>query len=112
MENLPKEFHQDWLFYMTPKQLVEAYAQAEQIAQSFWNNTGMGEEIWDEIWVDGVAYDLNVWEDEYEGGLHRSNPVHATLYPTYETENGLRDTDFDSWSIRLFTINERSKQHG
>lgn len=109
METPNQKWHKDWLFHLTPKQMVEAYAQAEVIADSFWKNTGEGEEIWDEIWVDDIAFDLNVWEDEYEGGMERTNPVHATLYPTYEDENGLRDTDFDSWCIRLFTINPKGR---
>lgn len=91
----------DWL---TDEQYTKAYAQAEEIADSFWKNTGDGEEIWDEIWVDGVAFDLNCWEEEFEGGDTRTSPVHASLYPTYETENGLRDTVVDE-CVRLFTIN-------
>lgn len=92
----------DWI---TQDQLRLAYAQAEKVFVDFCENKFMeGEEIWDEIWVDGVAYDVNCYEEEFNDEVdYRDSPCHCVLHPTIETGDGWRNTDGETY-IRLFTV--------
>ena len=91
----------DWI---TDEEYTEAYKQAEEIADNFMANKFLeGEEIWDEIWVNGKAFDINCYEEEMDMDTdERTTPVHVAIHPTIEHENGLRSTDGET-DERLFS---------
>ena len=56
----------------------EAYELAKEIADNFIANKNLeGEEIWEEIWVDGKAFDINCYEEDMNMDEEkRTTPVH------------------------------------
>lgn len=93
----------DWI---TSAELRSVYKQAEFIADDFWANKFMeGEETWNEVWVVDKAFDINCYEEDYDGRVEeRNSPVHVSVYPTYETDRGYRETNGELY-FRLFSIN-------
>ena len=91
----------DWI---TDEEYTEAYKQAEAIADNFMaNKFSEGEEIWDEIWVNGKCFDINCYEEEMDMDTdERTTPVHVAIHPTIEHDNGLRSTDGETYE-RLFS---------
>lgn len=53
------------------------------------NNQWNGEDDWFDYEYEGDVVDINVWRDD-------DNYIRATVYPTYQTSNGLT-TDTDVW---------------
>lgn len=94
--------NKDWLTF---KERIDASIMALDISADFMDNKASdGEEIWEEIWVNGKAFDLNIWEEDFNpDGKERTSPVHVSLYPTIENEDGFRETSTDDF-IRLHTI--------
>ena len=92
----------DWI---TTDQHTEASIEALTLADEFMFNKQMhGEEIWEEIWVDGKAFDVNIWEESFDPESDsRTSPVHVSLYPTVDNGRGYRQTDGER-SILLHTI--------
>ena len=92
----------DWLTF---KERIDASIMALDISADFMDNKASdGEEIWEEIWVNGKAFDLNIWEEDFNpDAKERTSPVHVSIYPTIENEDGFRETSTDDF-IRLQTI--------
>jgi hypothetical protein len=82
----------------------EAYELAKEIADNFIANKNLeGEEIWEEIWVDGKAFDINCYEEDMNMDEEkRTTPVHVSIYPTIERDDGFRDTNVGNYK-RLFS---------
>ncbi len=91
----------DWI---TDEDFKIAYVEAEKIADDFMANKFMyGEEIWDEVWINGKAFDINCYEEEMDmDSDERTTPVHVAIHPTIEHDNGLRSTDGENYE-RLFS---------
>ena len=75
----------DWI---TDEEYTEAYKQAEIIAEKFMaDKFSEGEEIWDEIWVNGKAFDINCYEEDMDMDAdERTTPVHVAIHPTIEDD--------------------------
>lgn len=91
----------DWI---TDEEYTEAYKQAEVIAESFMANKFLeGEELWEEIWVNGKAFDINCYEEDFDMDEdERTTPVHIVIHPTIEDGDGWRTTDGETYT-RLFS---------
>lgn len=91
----------DWI---TDEDFKIAYVEAEKIADGFMANKFMyGEEIWDEVWINGKAFDINCYEEEMDmDSDERTTPVHVSIHPTIERDDGFRDTDGETYE-RLFS---------
>ena len=97
-----QDYERDWLTF---KERLDASIMALDISDEFMTNKFLnGEEIWEEIWVNGKAFDLNIWEEDFDPDVdERTSPVHVTIYPTIENEDGYRETSTVDF-IRLHTI--------
>ena len=91
----------DWI---TDEEYTKAYKQAEAIADNFMANKFLeGEETWEEIWVNGKAFDINCYEEDMDMDAdERTTPVHVAIHPTIEDDNGFRSTDGLNYE-RLFS---------
>jgi len=91
--------------WITTDERIDASIKALDIGEDFMANKFLnGEEIWEEIWVNNKAFDLNIWEEDFDPDVdERTSHVQVILYPTIENENGLRETDTREF-IRLHTI--------
>jgi len=91
--------------WITTDERIDASIMALDISDEFMTNKFLnGEEIWEEIWVNGKAFDLNIWEEDFDPDVdERTSPVHVSVYPTIENENGYRETDTSEF-LRLHTI--------
>lgn len=97
-----QDYERDWLTF---KERLDASIMALDISDEFMTNKFLnGEEIWQEIFVNGKAFDLNIWEEDFDPDVdERTSPVHVSLYPTIENEDGLRETSTVDF-VRLHTI--------
>ena len=97
-----QDYERDWLTF---KERIDASIMALDISADFMDNKASeGEEIWEEIWVNGKAFDLNIWEEDFNpDAKERTSPVHVSIYPTIENEDGFRETSANDF-IRLHTI--------
>lgn len=97
-----QDYERDWLTF---KERIDASIMALDISADFMDNKASeGEEIWEEIWVNGKAFDLNIWEEDFNPDTkERTSPVHVSIYPTIENEDGFRETSTNDF-IRLHTI--------
>ena len=97
-----QDYERDWLTF---KERIDASILALDISADFMDNKASeGEEIWEEIWVNGKAFDLNIWEEDFNPDVkERTSPVHVSIYPTIENEDGFRETSTNDF-IRLHTI--------
>lgn len=92
--------------WITDSELKEANEKALEIFDNFYLNEGDGEEIWEEIEVNGKFYDINCWDEGIgEGYNDREGAVHCTIYPLDEDEKGYRFNDGQRY-IRLFTVDK------
>ena len=96
--------------WLTSYEHLMASSASLTLAEDFMLNKQMhGEEIWEEIWIDGKAFDVNIWEEDFNPeGDGRTSPVHASLYPTIEKDNGYIETDVNLCE-RLFTLDHKDQ---
>lgn len=101
-QDYDQDYERDWLTF---KERLDASIMALDISDEFMTNKFLnGEEIWQEIFVNGKAFDLNIWEEDFDPDEdERTSPVHVSLYPTIENEDGLRETSTVDF-VRLHTI--------